>query len=98
MSAPVDVLAVMDDARARLASLYGCAPLVASLTEASAAVAELVEASRDFRDCLSSHAYNAVPVARRVELIERYKPEQGTRPMRAAEARFNAALARFGGS
>jgi hypothetical protein len=61
-------------------------------------VAELIEAARDHHDCITAHAWNAIPVARRIELTERYKPEQGTRPMRAAEARFNAALARIGGA
>lgn len=54
---------------------------------------ELLDAARDFRDCLTAYAWNHVPASRRVELIERYKPDSGTRPMRAAEARFIGALA-----
>lgn len=107
MSAPVDVLAVMDEWAAehrRLANRLvmlgeSCEANVHDreaddLTEARAAVAELVEAARDFRDCLTVHDWSALTAVRRAELLNRYQPPQFTRPMRATEARFAAALAR----
>jgi hypothetical protein len=68
----------------------------ADLIEAADAVRDLIQAALDFRDCLTAHAWNACPAARRAELVARYAPQEGMRPMRAAETRFNAALAAVG--
>jgi nucleoside-diphosphate-sugar epimerase len=53
---------------------------------------ELAEAARDFRDCLHVIAWGKCSPERRAELMARYTPPQGSRPMRETEARFNAAL------
>jgi len=91
MSAPVDVLAVLDAVRRDYEVLLPeQAPLIQGL---SVVVAELIEASRDYRDCLTVHAWSATPQSRRAELMARYTPPQGMRPMRETERRFNAALA-----
>lgn len=90
MSEPtMDVLAVLDR-EIRDENVPG--HIATQLAEARAAVAELVEADREYDETMEWHA-------KAVAYCDHFDPEQGlaARALKAARARRAAALARFGG-
>ena len=104
----IDVLAVMDAEVVTMRRLEcwvneALAPTkltakdaIVRMEQARTAVAELIEASRDFKDCETVHSWSELTWERRQELIERYKPELNSRPINAARMRFRDAIASIG--
>jgi hypothetical protein len=92
------VLAVMDRGIAELRAGHSTLWTARDVEAMRAAVAELIEAGEDFRDCEHVAAWSHLSPERRVELMSRYSPEHGTRPVREARERFFSALAALGGN
>lgn len=79
MSGPVDVLAVLRNSAAWMPN----AVYVQEMREASAAIAELIEAARDLQEAMDEHEVNAFDIGPSKRFI-------------AADARHRAALAAIG--
>ena len=92
MSAPVDVLAVMDSCTDELEKQPGCYYTdAAKLQEARAAIAELIEACKE-RDLAQASYYCIPPGDARLSVSERWER------LKAARQRYAAALANVGGA